>query len=107
MQFEDIAEHLFPLVQQRVVARCGSDGRREPGRVVGRVGVPAVADGGGVGRPALSFNGHAGTNKIKFQGRLSRTKRLSPGPYTLTLTATDSAGNRSNAKATSFTIVRG
>jgi hypothetical protein len=52
-------------------------------------------------------NGHAGTNKVRFQGRLSRTKKLQPGRYTLTITAIDSAGNRSNAKTTSFTIVRG
>jgi hypothetical protein len=58
-------------------------------------------------RGTLTLNGHAGTNKVKFQGRLSRTKRLKPGPYKLTITAADSAGNRSNAKATGFTIVRG
>jgi hypothetical protein len=57
-------------------------------------------------RGILTVNAHAGTNKVRFQGRLSRTKKLKPGRYTLTITATDSAGNRSNAKAKSFTIVR-
>jgi uncharacterized repeat protein (TIGR01451 family) len=57
-------------------------------------------------RGTLSFNGHSGTNKVRFQGRLTRTRKLKPGRYTLTITATDSAGNRSNAKSTSFTIVR-
>jgi hypothetical protein len=57
-------------------------------------------------RGTLTVTGHAGTNKVRFQGRLSRTKTLKPGRYTLTITATDSAGNRSNAKATSFTIAR-
>jgi hypothetical protein len=52
------------------------------------------------------FNGHAGTNKVRFLGRLSRSKRLKPGRYTLTVTAIDSAGNRSNAKTISFTVVR-
>jgi hypothetical protein len=55
----------------------------------------------------LTVSAHAGTNKVRFQGRLSRTKKLKPGRYTLTIGATDSAGNRSNAKSTSFTIVRG
>jgi hypothetical protein len=58
-------------------------------------------------RGTLTVNAHAGTNKVRFQGRLSRTKKLKPGRYTLTITATDSAGNRSNAKTVSFTIVRG
>jgi len=49
-------------------------------------------------RGTLSFNGHAGTNKVKFQGRLSRSKKLKPGRYTLTITTTDSAGNRSGQR---------
>jgi hypothetical protein len=57
-------------------------------------------------RGTLSFNGHAGTNHVRFQGRLSRTRRLKPVRYTLTVTATDSAGNRSRPKSTRFTIVR-
>jgi len=56
---------------------------------------------------SLTHNGHAGTNKVRFQGRLSRFRKLKPGRYTLTITATDPAGNRSNTKATSFTIIRG
>jgi hypothetical protein len=58
-------------------------------------------------RGVLTVDAHAGTNKVRFQGRLSRSKKLKPGRYTLTITATDSAGNRSNARATTFTIVRG
>ena len=54
----------------------------------------------------LAFNAHAGTNKVRFQGRLSRSKKLKPGRYLLTITATDSAGNRSAPKGTRFTIVR-
>jgi Divergent InlB B-repeat domain len=53
---------------------------------------------------ALSLTAHAGTNKIAFQGRISRSKRLRPGPYTLNVTATNSAGV-SNTKLT-FTIVK-
>jgi uncharacterized repeat protein (TIGR01451 family) len=57
-------------------------------------------------RGTLSFVGHADTNKLRFQGRLSRTRKLKPGRYTLTVTATDSAGNRSRPRSTRFTIVR-
>jgi Domain of unknown function DUF11 len=56
---------------------------------------------------SLTFSGHAGTNKVRFQGRLSRSKKLTPGRYTLTITATDSAGNAARPKTTKFTIVRG
>jgi hypothetical protein len=87
-----------PKIGRKVGRRCVATtrtNRRKP-----RCTIPNV-------RGSLAFNGHAGTNKVRFQGRLSRTKRLKPGRYTLTITATDSAGNRSNAKTTSFTIVRG
>jgi hypothetical protein len=54
----------------------------------------------------ISLPAHAGTNKVRFQGRLSRSKKLKPGRYTLTLTAT-SSGLRSASRSLSFTIVRG
>jgi hypothetical protein len=53
---------------------------------------------------ALSLTGHAGENKLVFQGRLSRTKKLRPGTYTLIITATNLAGMRSAAKLLRFTI---
>ncbi len=47
-------------------------------------------------KPTLSFADQAaGPNTIAFKGRLSRRKRLSPGPYRLTLRARDEAGNSS------------
>jgi uncharacterized delta-60 repeat protein len=52
----------------------------------------------------LTFAGHAGANKVRFQGRLSRSKRLKPGRYTLIITATNAAGQRATARLT-FTIV--
>jgi hypothetical protein len=52
----------------------------------------------------LSFNGHTGTNKVSFQGRLSRSRRLKTGHYTLYVTAIDSAGFPTEAQALSFTI---
>jgi uncharacterized repeat protein (TIGR01451 family) len=87
-----------PKTGRKVGRRCKTltrANRRKP-----RCTIPNV-------RGTLTFNGHAGTNRIRFQGRLSRSRKLKPGRYTLTITATDSAGNRSTPKATSFTIVRG
>ncbi|HLY49027.1 MAG TPA: hypothetical protein VKR21_07510, partial [Solirubrobacteraceae bacterium] len=55
-------------------------------------------------RGALSFTGHSGLNRVTFQGRISKHKRLKPGNYTLSITATNAAGQRALAKLT-FTIV--
>jgi Domain of unknown function DUF11 len=54
----------------------------------------------------LAFNAHTGANRVRFAGRLSATKKLTPGRYTLTITAT-SAGLRSTPRSLSFTIVKG
>ena len=86
-----------PKAGRKVRGRCRSltrANRRKPRCTIANV------------RGSLILSAHAGTNKVRFQGRLSRSKKLKPGRYTLTITATDSAGNRSNAKATRFTIVR-
>jgi hypothetical protein len=56
-----------------------------------------------VGR--LSFTGHSATNKVVFQGRISRSKTLKPGRYTLIITATNSSGASAPQKL-SFTIVQ-
>jgi DNA-binding beta-propeller fold protein YncE len=53
----------------------------------------------------LSFAGHSGTNKVVFQGRISRSRKLKPGRYTLVMTATNFAGARSAPVSLSFTIV--
>jgi hypothetical protein len=55
---------------------------------------------------ALSFAGHVGTNSVAFQGRLSASTRLKPGHYTLTILATNSAGQRSAPVSLAFTIVK-
>ncbi len=55
---------------------------------------------------ALAFTGHSGSNRVSFQGRISRTKKLKPGRYTLILTATNAAEQRSSPRALSFTIVK-
>ena len=54
----------------------------------------------------LGFGGHRGANKVVFQGRISRSKRLKPGRYTLVITATNSVGMRSAPASLSFTIVK-
>jgi hypothetical protein len=57
-------------------------------------------------RHTLRMTGHAGTNRVSFQGRFSRTSALKRGLYTLVITATNSAGQRSRSSALTFTIVR-
>jgi hypothetical protein len=54
----------------------------------------------------LTFMGHSGTNTVAFQGRISPVKKLTPGSYTLVITATNSAGERSAPESLSFTIVK-
>lgn len=86
-----------PKTGRRVRGRCRSltrANRRKPRCTIANV------------RGALTLTGHAGTNRVRFQGRLSRTKRLKPGAYTLTVTAADSAGNASRPRSIHFTIVR-
>lgn len=54
-----------------------------------------------------AFAAHAGRNQVTFKGRLSRTSKLKSGPYTLTITAADSAGNLSVPRAVDFTLLPG
>jgi len=54
----------------------------------------------------LTFTGHSSTNKVAFQGRLSASRRLAPGRYTLTITAANSAGKAVGPAPLSFTIAR-
>lgn len=56
-----------------------------------------------VGRFVLP--GEAGRNARRFAGRI-RWRALRPGRYRLTLRATDTAGNRSRVRRTTFTVVR-
>ncbi len=48
-------------------------------------------------RPTMTINGKPGANTLSFRGKLSRTRKLAPGRYRVTLVATDSAGKRSRA----------
>jgi hypothetical protein len=53
----------------------------------------------------LSFIGHSGTNKVDFQGRISGSKKLKPGRYTLVIIASNSIGY-SKPLSLTFTIVK-
>ena len=53
---------------------------------------------------ALTFSGHASTNKVAFYGLLSGGKKLTPGSYTLIVSAT-AAGKTSRTQTLRFTIV--
>jgi DNA-binding beta-propeller fold protein YncE len=54
---------------------------------------------------SLTLAGHSGANRVIFQGRLSRSSKLKRGRYTVTITATNSARQKSPAHSLSFTIV--
>ncbi len=58
-----------------------------------------------VPRGSLSFRVGAGLQSLSFQGRLTRTSKLKPGTYALTITATDAASQRATKTLRSFTIV--
>jgi uncharacterized repeat protein (TIGR01451 family) len=59
-----------------------------------------------VSQGTLGFNAHAGVNTVSFQGRISASKKLKLGRYTLVIRATNAAGQRSAPRSLSFTIVK-
>ncbi|MGD0452960.1 MAG: hypothetical protein ABSB69_05130 [Solirubrobacteraceae bacterium] len=89
-----------------VFARTKS-GRRIRGRCVGqtRSNRHARSCKRQVTFGTLSLAAHAGLDTIAFEGRLSRSKRLPLGRYTVLVTAQSSAG-RSQTRTLSFSIVR-
>jgi hypothetical protein len=58
------------------------------------------------GRGSLSFSSTAGPHRLSFQGRVTRKKKLGPGTYRVTITATNTVGQRT-AKTLTFKIVPG
>jgi hypothetical protein len=87
--------------------------QRLPGRLVGgRCLAPTAKNVGKtkctrlLTRGSLSFSLDKGARKLRFQGRLSKHKKLPLGHYTLVITATNAAGQRTTARLT-FTIVAG
>jgi N-acetylneuraminic acid mutarotase len=59
-----------------------------------------------VTRGTLSITGKPDENKVSFEGRISRSKKLKPGSYSLVITATSAAGRQAGPKQLSFTIVK-
>ena len=55
-------------------------------------------------RGKLVVSGKKGLNKLRFQGRLSRSKTLKPGKYTMVIAAKDAAGNVSKSQKTTITV---
>ncbi len=53
----------------------------------------------------LSVAAHAGADKLAFQGRVSRSRKLRPGRYTVLIRAANVAGS-SATRSLTFTIVR-
>jgi hypothetical protein len=50
--------------------------------------------------------GHRGLNTLAFQGRISGSKRLPLGAYTVRIVAVNLAGESSIPRSLNFTIVR-
>jgi hypothetical protein len=87
--------------------------RATPGRKVGRKCVAQTKRNRAKPRctrfvPAgtLKFTGHAGLNKVAFQGHITTRKKLPLGTYTLSITATNAAGQKSAPKTLRFKIVK-
>jgi virginiamycin B lyase len=53
----------------------------------------------------LSFTGHEGVNHVRFEGRVSSRTKLTPGPYTVTVSAVNSTGP-ATPSSLHFTIVK-
>jgi hypothetical protein len=67
-----------------------------------------VKPNGRIGKSAgsISVAAKAGKNRVRFQGRLTKSRKLAAGGYTLVLTAKDAAGNKSKPHTgPKFTIV--
>jgi hypothetical protein len=59
-----------------------------------------------VKRGTLTVSGASGANKLAFKGRISRSKRLEPGRYKVTIVATSAAGLKSAQRTLGFTILK-
>ena len=55
--------------------------------------------------PAATAAWRISPSRVRFQGRLTRTKKLVPGRYTLRITATNATGQSAISRALSFRIV--
>lgn len=69
-----------------------------------RIG-PTTDSHNGTDTATITSSTTAGTNRVSLAGLVSRTRKLGPGHYTMTLTATNSTGP-STPKTISFTVVK-
>jgi hypothetical protein len=53
---------------------------------------------------ALSFTGHPGADRVRFQGRVSRSRTLSPGSYSVAITATNTARQSTRPRHLNFSV---
>jgi hypothetical protein len=54
----------------------------------------------------VSLSAHPGSDRVHFYGRVSAARGLAPGRYTVSLTATNGAGQSATAGSLAFTIVK-
>jgi hypothetical protein len=59
-----------------------------------------------VPKGALELTGHAGNDRVLFDGRISRSQRLQPGVYTVTVTAANAERQRSTPRRLGFVILK-
>jgi hypothetical protein len=83
-------------------------GRKVNGKCVAQTGANRRKPGckRTVTQGTLTFSAPAGINTVAFQGRISRSKRLPLGAYTLRVTAVNSAGQSSSPRSLNFAIVK-
>ncbi len=55
-------------------------------------------------RGSLSVAGHRGVNTVSFNGSISAVKKLAPGTFTVSFTATSSSRKKSKTRSLTFTI---
>ena len=84
------------LAGRKVNARCVAPTRANRHKPVCERQIPTAT---------LSITGHRGINQLTFQGRVSRSKSLRSGRYSVLLAATNAAGQRSLPRSLNFTIV--
>jgi hypothetical protein len=84
-----------------------TDGRRAGGKCVAQTKANRRKHGcrRTVKRGTLSLVGRSGLNKVVFEGRISNSRRLPLGVYTVRITALDPAGESSTPRVLSFTVV--
>jgi trimeric autotransporter adhesin len=56
---------------------------------------------------SMTLKAAAGKRKVSFDGRISKRSTLAPGRYTVTLSATNAGGKRSNSHSLTFTVLKG